>query len=303
MSETATWKHQPQKLWLRRALFQIHLWSGLAVGLYIVVISISGSILVYRSELRQTFEPEPRYVTVAGVRMTEEELTTTALRLYPDHSVSRVILRDDPTRAATVTLTRNGAPTQLIFDPYTGDDLGHRLPVPYRLTTWMLDLHDNLLYGDTGRRLNGIGSIILTLLAFTGAIIWWPGRERWTNSMTIDWKSGWRRINWSLHSAAGFWFILFVLMWAITGIYLTIPEPFNALADAVEPIDEVTFEPRVVDTVLYWIATVHFGRFGGWATKIIWFAIGFIPPLLFITGAIMWWNRVVRPRIMTEIKR
>ena len=92
-------------------------------------------------------------------------------------------------------------------------------------------------------------------------------------------------------------------MWALTGIYLTIPEPFNALADAVEPIDEVTFEPRVVDTVLYWFATVHFGRFGGWATKIIWFAIGFIPPLLFITGAIMWWNRVVRPRIMTEIKR
>ena len=166
MSETATWKHQPQKLWLRRALFQVHLWSGLAVGLYIVVISISGSILVYRSELRQTFEPEPRYVTVAGVRMTEEELTTNALRLYPDHSVSRVILRDDQTRTDTVTLTRNGAPTQLIFDPYTGDDLGHRLPVPYRLTTWMLDLHDNLLYGDTGRRLNGIGSIILTLLAF-----------------------------------------------------------------------------------------------------------------------------------------
>ena len=303
MSSLAIWKHQPQKLWLRRALFQIHLWTGLAVGLYIVVISVSGSILVYRSELRQAFEPEPRYVTVAGIRMTEEELTTTALQLYPDHSVSRVILRDDPTRAATVTLTLDGAPRQLLFNPYTGDDLGHRLPLGYRLTTWMLDLHDNLLYGNTGRRLNGIGSVTLTLLALTGAVIWWPGRERWAKSIAIDWKSGWRRINWSLHSASGFWFVLFVLMWAITGIYLTIPEPFNMLADAVEPVDEVTFEPRVVDTVLYWIATVHFGRFGGWATKITWFTIGFIPPFLFVTGAIMWWNRVVRPRFITETKR
>lgn len=77
MSETATWKHQPQKLWLRRALFQVHLWSGLAVGLYIVVISISGSILVYRSELRQTFEPachEGNYGmdgTLTGARAVE----------------------------------------------------------------------------------------------------------------------------------------------------------------------------------------------------------------------------------------
>ncbi|GIT67315.1 MAG: hypothetical protein Ct9H300mP25_07870 [Acidobacteriota bacterium] len=42
------WLHQPQTLWFRRIIFQFHLWSGLAVGLYIVAISISGSILVYR---------------------------------------------------------------------------------------------------------------------------------------------------------------------------------------------------------------------------------------------------------------
>ncbi|GIT67314.1 MAG: hypothetical protein Ct9H300mP25_07860 [Acidobacteriota bacterium] len=72
-----------------------------------------------------------------------------------------IILRDDPARAATVTLTKDGSPTQLLFNPYTGADLGHRLPLPYRLTTWLLDLHDNLLYGETGRRINGLGAIVL----------------------------------------------------------------------------------------------------------------------------------------------
>ena len=173
------WVHQPQTLWLRRMIFQIHLWSGLTVGLYIVAISISGSILIYRSELRQAYDPQPHFVSVSGQRLTEEALTTHATQAYPDYQVARIIFREDPSRAATVTLTRDGLPIQLLFDPYTGADLGHRLPIPYRLTTWLLDLHDNLLYGETGRRVNGLGAIILTLLAGSGAVIWWPGVLTW----------------------------------------------------------------------------------------------------------------------------
>ena len=135
------------------------------------------------------------------------------------------------------------------------------------------------------------------LLAGTGAVIWWPGLLTWKRSMQADWHATWKRFNWSLHSALGAWFFLFVVMWGFTGIYLTIPEPFNLIADTIEPVDEETFEPRTVDTILYWIASVHFGRFGGAATKITWFAIGMIPPILFLTGTLMWWNRVIRPRL------
>ena len=41
------WK-QPKKTFLRRALFQIHLWTGVAVGVYMVFISITGSAVVFR---------------------------------------------------------------------------------------------------------------------------------------------------------------------------------------------------------------------------------------------------------------
>ena len=45
------WMDQPQRIWLRRALFQVHLWCGLAIGLYILMVSVTGSVLVYRNEL------------------------------------------------------------------------------------------------------------------------------------------------------------------------------------------------------------------------------------------------------------
>ena len=48
-------------------------------------------------------------------------------------------------------------------------------PAGFRLTVWTLDLHDNLLQGKKGRRVNGIAALLLLLLSGTGAAIWWPG--------------------------------------------------------------------------------------------------------------------------------
>ena len=64
-----------QTVWLRKALFQVHLWCGLGIGLYLVVISVTGSVLVYRSELRQAFNPEPRIVSPAASYITGHVLS------------------------------------------------------------------------------------------------------------------------------------------------------------------------------------------------------------------------------------
>jgi uncharacterized iron-regulated membrane protein len=42
---------------------------------------------------------------------------------------------------------------------------------------------------------------------------------------------------------------------------------------------------------------VHFGNFGRyeWRLRTVWVIMGFAPPLLFVTGAIMWWNRKIQP--------
>ena len=296
MSRRAGWFRHPQRVWLRKALFQVHLWTGLGVGLYVVVISLTGSILVYRSELRQRFAIEPRVVAVSGARLSDEALIEATRPAYPDHAVEVWSTPDDPTHAATMSVRQAGrARVLLFFDPYTGEYLGNAVPAGWRLTTWLLDLHDNLLAGDTGRTVNGVGAVLLTVLAVTGAIIWWPGIGGWRRSLLVDWRSNWRRLNWTLHSAFGFWTLLFIFMWGFTGIYLAFPEPFAAVVDYLEPFDEENFDPRLGDNVLYWFSRVHFGRFGDWS-KLLWALVGLIPPAMFVTGALMWWNRVIRPQ-------
>jgi uncharacterized iron-regulated membrane protein len=52
------WLQHPERSWVRRALFQIHLWVGAVLGAYIFLMSVSGSVIVYRNELSRNLSVE-----------------------------------------------------------------------------------------------------------------------------------------------------------------------------------------------------------------------------------------------------
>ena len=58
------WLRRPQGLWLRKAIFQIHLWTGIGLGIYVVLISVSGSAIVFRNELYKSLWPPPKLVAM-----------------------------------------------------------------------------------------------------------------------------------------------------------------------------------------------------------------------------------------------
>ena len=299
------WMRAPQTLWVRRAIFQIHLWTGIGIGLYLLMICLTGSVLVYRNELYRAFSPEPVIVVGSGESLTPDALTAAARRIYPDDEVTNVRMGDTPNHAVEISLRGGGETRRRLFHPYTGEDLGDPLPVGYRASAWMLDLHDNLLGGRTGRKINGIGAFFFIVLSVTGAVIWWPGIRSWRRSLTFDVRANWRRLTWSLHSAFGFWVMPFVLIWGVSGVYLSFPDVFQAVVDYVEPFDPSDPADRIGDRVLYWLAYLHFGRLGGRGipgcdrglcnetTKAVWAIVGLVPPALLVTGVVMWWNRVL----------
>ncbi|HEU0120851.1 MAG TPA: PepSY-associated TM helix domain-containing protein [Bryobacteraceae bacterium] len=50
------------------------------------------------------------------------------------------------------------------------------------------------------------------------------------------------------------------------------------------------------DRLLRWLGYLHFGNFGGAPVKVLWTVLGLAPALLFVTGFLMWWNRVLSKR-------
>jgi len=51
MTARQLWRDHPEKSRLRGAFFQIHFWVGAIVGAYIFMMSVSGSVIVFRNEL------------------------------------------------------------------------------------------------------------------------------------------------------------------------------------------------------------------------------------------------------------
>jgi uncharacterized iron-regulated membrane protein len=299
MSIWTQWLRQPQGVLARRILFQVHLWVGVGLGLYILMISVTGSLLVYRREMSAAVGPV--YVTPRQHRLTQDELSLIVQQAYPGFSLESVFaprvrgqIAGD--QAVEVQLRRGDDTIARLLDPYTGADLGDTTRPALGLILWLADLHDNLLAGRTGRLFNGIGAIFATLLACTGAILWWPGISNWRRSLKMDWRQKRYGFHWSLHNMIGFWMLSFILLWGISGIYFSFPEPFSAAVDFFEPLDDAATEPRIGDEVLFWLARLHFGRFSGLTVKAIWTVLGLAPAMLAVTGSLMWWHRVVRRR-------
>jgi len=292
----------PQGVWARRALFQIHLWTGIGVGLYILAISLSGSAIVFRREIARLSWSAPTVVQ-AGPIMTAEQLGVAVKKAYPRFEVTAVTFHGTD-HAAEVLMTRGQRRQERAFDPYSGKDLGPIGTDEPKLMIWLVAFHDDLLAGKTGRLYNGVGAILFTALCLTGLVIWWPGVTRWWRSLLISRKAGWRRFNWDVHSAVGFWMLTLMLLWGISGIYLAFPDPFTNAVDYLQPFDaNGSVKVRSGDEFLAWLAQIHFGRAYGKTVKWLYTILGLAPAILFVTGGIMWWNRSLRPLLQKRAHR
>jgi uncharacterized iron-regulated membrane protein len=58
MTPWQQWLQHPERSWLRHAVFQIHLWAGAGISVYVLVMSITGSVIVYRNLLSKHYSIE-----------------------------------------------------------------------------------------------------------------------------------------------------------------------------------------------------------------------------------------------------
>jgi uncharacterized iron-regulated membrane protein len=247
-------------------------------------------------------------VAESGTLLTDDELKTAAARAYPGYSAAEISRPQNRNQAVTVSLKDGLWRKDRLLNPYTGQDLGEAVPLGIRIVSKLLELHDDLLAGNTGRSINGLGGFLLIVLAFTGLVVWWPGIKSWRRSLIVHRKVGWRRFTWDLHSMIGFWGFAAVVLFGLSGAYLGNPEAFQNLADRLQPPTDANAGVRLVDSIIYWLAYLHFGRINGigipcrgpglcdQATKLVWALAGLAPAVMFVTGAVMWWNRVLRKK-------
>ena len=91
-----TFLDRPRSVFLRRALFQVHLWAGVLVALYVIVVSVTGAALVFRINLQRAVHPELLTPSAGGPLVEMATVLEQVRDAYPGGRLSGV---DAPTIA------------------------------------------------------------------------------------------------------------------------------------------------------------------------------------------------------------
>jgi uncharacterized iron-regulated membrane protein len=237
--------HRPQQVLFRRVNFQVHLWIGIILTLYMIMIGVTGSVLVFRPELERLFglKPWQQFRTNGPIA----DIATVVENLRAAYPRAHIVSVDAPGEndATFVAVLQGRGQVKVACDPKQGKVLG---PFP-RGRNWLdvvQELHETLLVPQRGRgrMWNGVGAAFLLLLNATGMAIWWPGIRNWRRALKVDLARGWRRINFDLHVSAGFWTILIASFWAVSGIYFGWPRQIFQFVNSLSPV--ITARPPAI---------------------------------------------------------
>lgn len=198
----------------------LHLWLGLASGIVIVILGITGCILVFEQEIKNISSPWLFAEKPAGrVILSPSELYLSVKKALPDKEVHSVWYHGE-NKSAAVTINSDSV---VYVNPYTAKvtamvhhedffefiDEGHR-----RL--WLPD--------KIGKQVIGWSTLIFFVLLISGLVLWWPKKWNRTGkdqSFKIKWKAKFKRVNYDLHNVLGFYSLLLALVMCISGLMMS----------------------------------------------------------------------------------
>ncbi|MDQ1165598.1 PepSY domain-containing protein [Flavobacterium sp. SORGH_AS_0622] len=198
----------------------LHLWLGLASGLIVFIVALTGSILVFEKEIDTFVNPEFYEVSSIGTKKLPVDLYVNAIRKkYAITELERIQTYQDPKRTVIISGTDADKNEQIFsVDPYTGKVLGQTTEKS-RFFSVVLDLHRHLILGEAGKFITGCSCLIFVFLLISGLILWWPKKmKNLKQRLTVKWSASFKRVNWDFHSTFGFYSFLFLLTISLTGL-------------------------------------------------------------------------------------
>lgn len=216
---------------LRGILRILHRWIGLVLGTWLVLVSLSGGMIVFRDEIEDFVQGGLTRVVPNGPRTALQPLYESALLQHPGAVFHTVNLPELADRAISFWgHDQQGRSFHVYADPYTGRLLGSQL-AERNVTESLYLFHAQLLCGGLGEQVNGLGSLVWTVLLVSGVLLWIPVRGRsWAEGLRVMGNAGWRRRVFDLHRALGIWTLIPLLVVVVTGAYFPFKGPFRWLS-------------------------------------------------------------------------
>lgn len=206
---------------MRKLFHKLHLWLGLASGLLVFIIAVTGSLYAFQEEI--TGIGRYHYVEKRNeALMLPTALSNVGEKIVPGKELHAVKYNGKSKAAELIFFGYNPNYYVIAYlNPYTGE-VQKVKDMNRDFFRFILQGHYYLwLPPQIGRPLVASSTLLFIIILFTGIIIWIPrNRKGLKNLIWFRWKKGtrWPRINRDLHVVGGLYVTLFALIFAITGL-------------------------------------------------------------------------------------
>ena len=202
----------------------LHLWLGMASGIVVVIVSITGCILAFEHEIKSITQPYQFVEHKTGQTYLPPSVLIAAAEKELEGKKATGIIYPGPDKNAVVSsFTRKPKRSfhQVFIDPYSGK-VAYVKGEDFDFFRFILEGHFNLwLPRDIGQPIVSYATVIFVVLLITGLVLWWPKKWNKTNrdkSFKIKWSAKWKRVNYDLHNVPGFYAMIIALLIALTGM-------------------------------------------------------------------------------------
>lgn len=239
---------KPSKV--KKLSFQVHRYVGIVVAVYMLMMSLSGTSLVFHDEIESWLCPES--APIKGESLASNDLIFQKCKeKFPQFEFGNLIA--DPEHRPTQVFGSGpeGKKITCESNPFTGEFI--RLREGNQALKFLCELHFNLLNGSAGRTANGIGALILLTLTVTGLTIWWRGIQSIKASFDLLPKKATvtprRRVSViltrNLHATIGACLAPLLVVWGLSGFYFGFPSFVESTVNLFLPVSSQKNEPEI----------------------------------------------------------
>lgn len=203
-----------------KRVFSIHHWLGLLTGIFLLISSITGSVLVFHNEIDAA--QFARFSTLEGPAesLVIDNSFGRIRQQYPEGDIRIPTLPAAADQALKYEIRENNTRKWIFVHPETGKTLATVERADQRLVHVLLELHYMLLAGTSGKVLVLLGGLALFILSISGFILY-----RKSIGKVLLFKQGIsfsspRALFSSLHRVVGVWSLVFNLLLCITGSWI-----------------------------------------------------------------------------------
>lgn len=188
---------------LHRAVWRWHFYAGLLCLPFLILLSVTGSLYLFKDEIDRTLFAYRTVVTVpATPPLSPERLIFIAADAVPEARPTTYASPEAPDRAAIVTMAGPTGKTLVYLDPYDGAVLD-RVGRDAEAMRVVRRLHSLSFFGPVANGLIEVVAGFTLILVVSGIYLWWPRRQ--TGGVVSVRGNPSKRVWWrDLHAVTGF---------------------------------------------------------------------------------------------------